>query len=247
MLSSALVEHLAFSQYAPQTTRRTILECAAKLILETGQKWVDVKALSRKADVQRATIYNCFSETGEVKRVIFQTIVEEFLLHAESTIKTVLGAIDVGAATPMDCLAAVFRATLMAFKNNELFGNVVLQQLNLTNKEESALLAPIFNEVDRMIGEARKADQLNEYAMSLEDWKIRQIMFVTAHGLLRSLYLKEGIRFASRGGPTKKGGFTEREVETQVLRFLQLYCQPAIGARMQARIDALTGRTNATK
>lgn len=217
-----------------------VLETAAQLILERGSKDVDISELSRRARTKRTTIYAIFgkAEQDSVKSAIYRTIINEFLAKAGTSIQHALAVVDQTAPTPGAELAAILRATLLAFANNQLFGKVLLQQLNLRNPEENILVRQIFGEVENIINKARKLKppHLSQAGLELSDWKIRQIIFGLTRSLLRTLYLDQ---FDSTGKPVDKPALTQDELEMEVLRVLTLYCSEESLDAIQTTIDAL--------
>lgn len=223
--------------------RKAVLNTAADMMLKTGRKELDMQKLSDDCGVKRSTIYAYFrrpgDKAGQVKARIFQTLAGEFMSAAEESIKATLAAIDPRNATPVEALAAVLRATLQVFKANELYGRVVLQQLNLARKDETALVSEIFVLVDKLIADARASGQLSPEAAQLENWKIRQTMFLLVHGLLRSRYLREGTPASLLSQSNTKAIFTDKEVIFLTLRVLQIFCSPDAQAKLTAIIDAV--------
>src|SRR5579871_1695614 len=171
----------------------TLLESAAELILKTGQREIDIKQLAKLTKVPRSSIYAQFAQGHDVKEAIFLQILNGFLAESATLIGSALTTIDPSVATPIERLTAVFRATLAAFKQNPLFGKVVLAHLDLQREDEIPLVLQIFEQVDQLISAARKEGQLApEPAARLADWKIRHVIFVVARGLLRAMYLESG-------------------------------------------------------
>lgn len=224
------------TKQAPGDVEATLLRCAAELILERGQRDVDIKKLAEKAHVPRSSIYTHFGNDGDVKEAIVVRILKGFLVESAALIGGALATVDPRAASPIERLAAVFRATMASFKRHPLFGRVVLAHLNLRRKEEASIVLGIFERVDNLIHEARKGHQLAaEPAKRLADWKIRQVIFVAAHGLLRALYLGEGAPSPGAG----PGELSETDVEIEVLRVLQMYCSKDAAEKIQRTIEAI--------
>jgi AcrR family transcriptional regulator len=204
-------------------TDRAILEAAAELMVESGTKEIDVSELAKRAKVNRPTLYARYARGKKVSigTVIYLRILNEFLKSAGSSIKAGIAVIDQtshAAPTRGQELSAILRATLSAFKSNEVFGRVVLQELNLRNPAENDLIRPIFDEVDKIIKKAREEGQLDQGPK--DDWKVRQILFVLTRGLLRTVYLDQYNKADDLVEPTK---MTEKEVEIEILRVLSLY------------------------
>lgn len=208
------------------TTEEKILRSAAELIVETGQNEVSINALAQRSGLSRASIHALFGkEEGKSTKVaIFLRIFNTFLENAKKLIIGALAARSRVNLSPMDRLVTVFGATVSAFRNDELFGKVVLQELDLSSvdddpaiSEENEAIFEIFSHVDNIISEAREKGELNEVALRLDDWEIRQILFGVTHTLLRTLYLDDG-------KPPEKTKFKESDLEVEVLRILQLYC-----------------------
>lgn len=218
----------------PLSTADKILSAAAALIIRTGSREVTVKELADEAGVSRASVHNLFKgEDGAATTgsAIYLRIIDEFMKVAQAVIATYLDALG-PASSPLDRLAAVLRATMAAFRAKQDFGKVVLQQMNLSKPEEGALAAEIFRWVDQIIEEAKEKGEILRDADALESWKIRQILFVLTRGLLRSVYLGQGV-------PSDKTELTEKEVATEVLRVLRLYCTEKGSAKIKKVIEAV--------
>lgn len=203
-----------------------ILKTAAQLIIEMGSKEIDISVLAKRAGVKRATIYATFGGRGRtesVRDVIYRDILAEFLRQAGNSIKLALGIVDQQTPTGGEKLAAILRATLIAFKENELFGKVVLQELSLREPQENAIIRPIFKNVDNVIAEARAAKELSEIA-PVHNWQVRQILFVLMRGLLRTLYLEQ---FDDKGAPFDRPPLRQEDIEIEILQVLRLYSREA--------------------
>ena len=91
--------------------RKTILECARKLILAQGVERVSMEDIARKAELSKATVYLYFSS----KDVLFNEICEEaarvFLGHFKSFMGTEL--------TGMNALKCFWRSYVELFGNSE--------------------------------------------------------------------------------------------------------------------------------
>jgi len=223
-------------------TESLLLDHAADLILKSRRCEVDIEELADRSGVPRSTIYTHFGQP--IKEAILTGIFERFFSHTSILIKGAL-TVDAKASSSIERLAAVFRGALTAFKRNERFGKVVLSQLNLKRSEAKPIFA-IFSQADALFAEARKAGQLSpEAAERLADWKIRQIMFVVAHGLLRALYLKEGLPPDRPAGRGVSVTFSEADVEIEVLRVLQIYCSEDAAGRIHKTIEALKTQKSA--
>jgi AcrR family transcriptional regulator len=221
-----------------------ILNAAADLIIERGSKEIDISELAKRANVTRAAVYATFGGQGQrdsVRVVIYRSILEEFLKAAGESIQLGLGIIDQQTPTPGEQLAAILRATLIAFKENQHFGKVVLQELNLKHPEENSLIRPIFKNVDKVIDQARSAKQLSGAAPQ-HNWQIRQILFVLTRGLLRTLYLDQ---FDTHHKAFDKPELTEKDVEIQILRMLELYSSKDSQDQIEQMIGALDQRKQA--
>lgn len=233
------------------TARQKVLEAAAEIIADTGRKNIAVSDLAARAKTSRATIHSLFKAEDESRTatVIYLEIVNVFMQGAQKFIQLYLTALD-PASTPIDRLAAVFRATLATFAEMPKFGKVVLQQLNLSNEEERIFAEDIFARVDQIVAEARRKGEIpnlkqirsgseaRELGGRLDDWMIRQVLFVVTRGLLRTIYFDEG-------RPKGKDKFREKDVEVEVLRILQLYCSKPASAKIQKTINAIIGDNNA--
>lgn len=187
-----------------------------------------------EAKVSRASIHNLFKSedpAATTGSAIYLRIVNEFMKGAGIIIATYLDALG-PAASPLDRIAAVFRATLAAFKAKPDFGKVILQQLNLSNPEERMFADEIFMWVDQIIDEAKQKKEIAQEEPDLESWKIRQVLFVLTRGLLRTVYLGEGV-------PSDKTVLSEKDLATEVLRVLRLYCTKEGSARIKRVIDAI--------
>ena len=216
-----------------------ILKAAARLIVELGNKEVDISVLAKQAGVKRATIYATFGGRGKaesVRDVIYRSILTEFLREAGKSIKLALGIVDQQTPTAGEQLAAILRATLIAFKENELYGKVVLQELSLRQTQENAIIRPIFKNVDKVIAKARAAKELSEIAPP-HDWQVRQVLFVLTRGLLRTLYLEQ---FDDKGKPFDKPLLTQEDIEIEILQLLRLYSREA--SQIDTIIEALYKR-----
>lgn len=213
-----------------------ILEHAAKLIIENGNKDVDVTVLARRAKLTRAAIYGRFGK--EAKAVIFQKILQDFLGSAQSAIVLVISSID-PASSPMEKLAAVFRATLATFKSNPTFGKVVLMELHVRDQKMGGPLFQIFMQVDGLLNEAKaKGDLAPDVSDRLDGWKIRQILFSVTRALLRGFYLDESF-FIDKRGKLQRTSMTERDVEIEMLRVLKIYCSDKNAEKIQNTINLL--------
>ena len=205
-----------------------ILLAAAQLILETGKREVDITELAKRSGVSRPSIHAVFGKTGKgeessAKAVIYRRIVNEFLGKAQILIEGVLSSLP-PTTSPIEKLISVFRATLTTFNNNQEYGMVVLQQLNLADKDENAAIFYIFAQVDQIMCQARAEGQLNKEATErFEDFEIRQIIFTVTRGLLRASYLKEAFPI-KEDGTAGEPGLKLEKVEVEILRMLQLYC-----------------------
>ncbi len=216
-----------------------ILQAAAELIIERGGKEIDISELARRAGVKRATIYATFGgRRDSVRAVIYRSILEEFLKAAGESILLALGIVDQQSPTPGEKLAAILRATLIGFRDNQLFGKVVLQELNLKHPDENSFVRPIFKNVDRVIHQAREALQLSDAAPA-EDWQLRQVLFVLTRGLLRTLYLDQ---FDNQNKPFDKPALTEKDIEINILRVLKLYSRQDSQERIDLMVEALDKR-----
>ncbi len=222
------------------TTVERVLKAAAELIIETGQKEVNINALADRSQISRASIHALFGkeEGKSTKIAIFLRIFNTFLANAKSLIIGSLGARNSVSISPIDKLVTVFGATLLAFRKDPVFGKVVLQQLDLSNldddpaiREENEAVFEIFGHVDAIIGEARDKGELNEMALRLDNWEIRQILFGVTRSLLRTLYLDDG-------KPPEKPKFKERDVEIEVLRIVQLYCSDEVRKNFDEVIES---------
>src|SRR5207302_1249069 len=183
-----------------------ILRVAAELMDDTGKREVDIKELASRVAVSRPTIHAMFGrgEEQSTKTTIYRRIHESFLQSAREAIEVVLHSLPPD-ATPIDRLLALFRATLMAFRNNEAFGKVVLHQLNLRNDDENENVFLIFQQVDRIIADARRLGQLDaETVKDLKDFEIRHILFTVTRGLLRAYYLRECFPIGDDGKAKRK-------------------------------------------
>ena len=205
----------------------SILDIAADMIIETGQREVNITALASRSGLSRASIHSNYKTSS----AIYLQIVTEFLKAAQEIISVglkVMGA----EATPIERLTAVFRATLAAFKAKPKYGMVVLQQLSFTNETERRFTFHIFEQVDRIIGEAKEKGEIARSALPLSNWKIRQMMFVNTRGLLRSLYMNEG-------QPPGEPSYSEKEVEIEILKVLTLYCSEVPKQKIEKTIELL--------
>ena len=213
-----------------------ILDLAAELIAENGNKEVDISVLAKRAKVTRPAIYARFGKGA--KAVIFEEILREFLVSAQSSIGLVVSSID-PASSPMEKLAAVFRATLATFKANQTFGKVVLRELHVRDQKPGGPLFQIFVQVDGLLNEAKmRGDLAPDVSDRLDGWKIRQILFSVTRALLRGLYLDEGFFVDKRGRP-QRSSMTEKDVEIEMLRVLKMYCSEKIAQKIQTTIDVL--------
>lgn len=210
-------------------TIHKILKNAAELIVETGNREVKVSDLASKAKVSRASIHVIFGKDAKI--AIYRQILNELLHSALDKIQLSLKVAG-PEATPIDRLVAIFRATMDAFNDEPIFGKVVLQQLNLGKAEENKIIFDIFSQVDQIIADARAKGELSNRAPK-DDWKIRQILFVITRGLLRTMYFKEGHE-------ERKHSFSEKEVEVEVLKILQLYCSKEPSDRIETIINLLS-------
>jgi AcrR family transcriptional regulator len=218
------------------STVEKILNTAAELIYRTGQKEVPILRLAEESGISRATIHNFFKSDDESEKtvmLIYLRIINEFMGTAQTHISMYLQGVEAlgPAAMPTDRLIAVFRATLAAFNASPTFGKVVLQQLNLNNKDERKYASEIFGWVDEIIDQAKERGEIAQWALDLDSWKIRQVLFVLTRGLLRSRYLGEG-------QPSDKSELSEKELAFEVLRILQLYCSDVASAKIQKTIEA---------
>lgn len=218
---------------------KAILEAAAKLIVESGTKEIDVSKLAQRAGVTRPTVYARYSRGRKesVGTVIYLRILNQFLRSAGDSIRAALAVVDQrshAASTPGEQLAAILRATLSAFKHEPLFGSVVLQELSLRNSEENELIRPIFNSVDKIIHDAQTNGHISK--VPKDAWKIRQVFFVLTRGLLRTLYLDQ---YDKADKLMETSAMTEKEVEIEILKVLSLYSQDQSEANVQETIKLL--------
>ncbi len=221
------------SQKDSVSTVDKILKTAAEIIVRTGQREIPILKLAEESGVSRASIHNLFKSEDESEKavnLIYFRIINDFMFNAHAKIKEYLESWP--AASPAERLFIVFRATMASFKANEIYGKVVLQQLNLNVEDEKKLATEIFGWVDQIIDQAKKEGEVAEWAGELDSWKIRQVLFVLTRGLLRSLYLDEG-------KPDGKPRLTENELVIEVLRVLQLYCSTGASEKIQRVVDAM--------
>lgn len=220
---------------------KPLLEAAAVLIIESGTKEIDVSELAKRSQVKRPTIYARYGrgQKQSVGTTIYLRILSEFLKSAGSSIQGALALVDQRSPTPGEELAAILRATLSAFKRNQLFGKVVLQELSLSNPGENDLVRPIFDGVDKIVKNARGQQHLDQGPK--DDWKVRQILFVLTRGLLRTLYLDQ---YDKRGTLLEKSAMTEKEVEIEILRVLGLYSLQQSEKKVQETIEVLDKRND---
>lgn len=224
------------SQKESASTTEKILNTAAEMIHRTGQREVSILKLAEESGVSRASIHNLFKSDDESEKtvtLIYLKIINEFMGTAQTHIRMYLQGVDAlgPAAMPTDRLVAVFKATLAAFNASPAFGKVVLQQLNLNNEHESKYASEVFGWVDQLIDQAKERGEIAQWALDLDSWKIRQVLFVLTRGLLRSRYLGEG-------QPSDKSELSEKELVLEVLRILQLYCSEVASARIQKNVEA---------
>jgi AcrR family transcriptional regulator len=217
---------------------KAIMEAAARLMVESGTREIDVLELSKRAKVSRPTIYARYGrgQKQSVGAVIYLRILNQFLKSAGSSIQAALAVIDQTAqttATAGEELAAILRATLSAFKHDQIFGPVVLQELTLRNPEENDLIRPIFDRVDHIIHQAQVEGHLNE---TPEPWKIRQILFVLTRGLLRTLYLDQ---YSKVDELMETSAMSEKEVEIEILKVLSSYSREQSEKKVQETIQTL--------
>jgi AcrR family transcriptional regulator len=221
---------------------KVLLETAAEMIVEAGTREIDISKLATRAGIRRPTIYARY-RTGQKQspgNILYLRILNEFLKDAGASIRGARASVDQTAdarPTPGEELAAILRATLTAFNQNQLFGKVVLQELRVRNPEENKLIRPIFDEVDKIIELARGSKHLNE--TQKDDWKIRQILFVVTRGLLRTLYLDQ---YDRSGKLLEKSKLTQREIEVEILRVLSLYFQQESETKVKQTIEVLHKR-----
>lgn len=217
-----------------------ILKLAAQLIDETGKKEIDIAELANRAGVSRPTVHALFGKGEEqsTKIAIFRAINDSFLEGARAAIEVALASMP-PLATPIDRLTSVFRATLHTFENNETFGKVVLQHLNLKNDEENAAVFQIFAQVDRIISKARDLGELDdERVAELKDFEIRHIIFTVTRGLLRAYYLQECFPISEDGKPQRdKSGLGLKDIQVEVLRVLRVYCSKDLRDKIEAAIN----------
>ena len=136
---------------------KDLLKYAAELIVENGNREVDISLLANRADVSRAAIYGRFGKSA--KATIFREILREFLVSAQNSIGLVITSVD-PASSPMEKLAAVFRATLATFKASPTFGKVVLRELHVRDQKAGEPLLQIFAQVDCLLKEAKAKGHL---------------------------------------------------------------------------------------
>lgn len=196
----------------------TILQKAAEIILETNNPQVDIKELALRCKVLRPIIYSWFG-SKDIKLVIFDSIVSHFLGRAASIINIAMQTADPRKNTPIDQLRAILRGTLVTFRQDPLFGKVVLRHLNLEH-ESFALVREGLNQLGEIILRARKAGQIEEDNCNSDDWKIGFVLFSVTYGLLRILYFNEGV--------PPKGCIDENFVTSTMFLILGGYCTTKI-------------------
>ena len=211
------------------STREKILHSAAELIVKTGNPEVNISELAKTADVSRASVHSIFGTKAKIG--IYHEILAAFLDSAYRKIESGLRLAGLEAG-PIDRLLVVFRATMSTFAENPLYGKVVLRQLNLSRSEERTIVADIFEKVDQMLEDAAKKKELATTAPK-PVWKIRQVLFVVTRGLLRTMYLDEGLAGS-------KQNFSEEEIEIEVLKILRLYCNKKSSAKIDNIIKLLS-------
>ncbi|MDO8564797.1 MAG: hypothetical protein Q7R88_02260 [bacterium] len=212
--------------------KQRILTEAAKLILRDGPKGMSIKELARNAKTSRMQVYNIFgtlpADEIDPREVIFESGVSSFLKRTEELI---ILAVEVGCWShvgPVDRLTAILRGTLLAFRENSLWGRVVLRFLDLQQPCFKSVHS-IFNKVDGFISEAlEKGDMVTP----LPAWQVRQVLFSTLYGLLRALYFDEGNLSGNRN-------YTENEVQQNVLHVLTGFCAPEARNGVERTIQAL--------
>jgi len=218
-----------------ETTAERILNAAAQLIVENGHKEVSIQDLAEKAMVSRATINNIFGKIeGTSSKAIYRTIVKEFLIGVQKQINSGLSGLP-PAATPIERLMSILLSLFASFEFEfkDVFGKVVFQELNLSKeKEESKIVYELFKMVDDLIKLAKEKGEIAEEAMSLDDWKIRQVVFAASRGLLLTFYLKEC-------QPQGTQDLTKEEVIIEVLRIIQLYCSKDAYEKIENNIKAI--------
>jgi AcrR family transcriptional regulator len=224
---------MSASRKATPSAKERILSSAAEMIASTGNSEINISELAKTAEVSRASIHSIFGRNARTE--IYQQILSAFLDSASRKINTGLRLAG-PEADPIDRLIVVFRATMSTFSENSLYGKVVLRQLNVSKSEGHDLITNIFNQVDQTLEEALK-DKLLAKTIPKPVWKVRQVLFVVTRGLLRIIYLGEGM---SGDLIASRGNFSEEEVEIEVLKILKLYCSKGAGVKIENIIKLLS-------
>jgi AcrR family transcriptional regulator len=224
------------------STKEKILTSAAEIIAATGNSEVNISELAKKAKVSRATIHSTFGPNARTE--IYQQILDGLLDSAYRKIQTGLRLAG-PEATPIERLVVIFRATMSTFSENRPYGKVVLRQLNVSKSEGHNLIAEIFKQVDQILEDAFKK-KLLATTIPKPVSKVRQVLFVVTRGLLRTIYLNEGLASDSNHAGSRDK-FTEKEVEIEVLRILKLYCSKSAATKIDNIINLLSNHDRQTR
>lgn len=208
-----------------------ILQAAAELII--NEKEVSISLLAEKTKKSRVSIHNLFGkgQKESATTTIYRRIVDNFLERTMGLAANFFFALG-PTASPIDRLVVVFRAVLVAFRENPLFGKVVAAyHFDLKDNE---ILEQLFKHADALFSEAREQKMLAEHSAHLEDAQLRSIMFHIICGLLTGVNLDDD---------QKPDRLTLREVEIEVLRIFKIYCSDESATKIQQSIQALWENT----
>lgn len=204
-----------------------ILQAAAELIIK--EKEVSISLLAERTNKSRVSIHNLFGkgQKESATTTIYRRIVGNFLERTMGLAANFFFALG-PTASPIDRLVVVFRAVLVAFRENPVFGKVVAAyHFDLKDNE---ILEELFKHADALFGEARKQGMLAEQSAHLADAQLRSIMFHIICGLLTGVNLDD---------EQKPERLTLREVEIEVLRIFKIYCAKDAAVKIEQNIEAL--------
>ncbi len=210
-----------FDQSSSEGIER-VLQSAARLISEKGAGSVTVKEVAAEAGVTAALIHSNLEAPAIFN--IAERIMGFFLERAKELVFFSLRS-QRNFETPIDRLVTVFQATLGAFDKYPRFGSVVLRELQTVQDDSSESVATraalaIFQEVDKILLEARADHALAPYTDALEVSDIRKALFVLTHGLLRYK-------------------LDEKKIVILVLTYLRTFCTDSSGARIDEVVRKL--------
>ena len=127
--------------------QRDILNAARQLFIEKGYSDTTLEEIAKRAEFGKGTIYNYFSNKQELFFAIMDEMIDQLLLHVQSTI------IDSGALDARTALTSYAKGLLVLAKENWEFTSLFIKELHTAKLDDHEALMAVRIERIRKVWE----------------------------------------------------------------------------------------------